>query len=447
MKLSDSRFYRFLTDVVKIATSRQRLRELWHIPLYSNAFYLMIASMATSLLSFTFWIIAARFYSVESVGLASAAIAAVGLVATFVHLGLGMGLVRFLPHSGENANSMVNTTFTIGILTAIVTAFIFVAGLGFWSPALLFLRQDPIYFAAFIILSIVYQVWYLIEHTYIAKRRAGFVTAQSLIFNLLKLPLVILLAAVFHTFGIFASWGISLGVAALLGMFLFLPRVQPDYRPFFAVNREVVNVMMRFSFANYLSTLFWFAPGMILPIMVVNLLGAEPNAYFYIAWSIGTVLPLIIGAVSTSLFAEGSYDEETLEPNTWRTLKIAFIILVPVVILVLAIAPQLLLLFGGAYSENATTLLRILAISALPTVINITYIQVKRVEKKLKVLVGFTAFAAVVSLGLAYLLLPTIGINGAGIAWLVTQGILGLVVVASLLKGRHARKVEPNHEK
>ena len=127
----------FVTEVASIATSKQKLRQLWHIPLYSNAFYLMAANAAAALLGFIFWIVVARFYSPEDVGLASAAIAALGLLAAISYLGLGMGLIRFLPQSGENADSMINTVLTIGTLSSIVAVFIFIAGLGFWSPALL----------------------------------------------------------------------------------------------------------------------------------------------------------------------------------------------------------------------------------------------------------------------------------------------------------------------
>jgi O-antigen/teichoic acid export membrane protein len=196
--------------------------------------------------------------------------------------------------------------------------------------------------------------------------------------------------------------------------------------------------MLHFSFANYLAILFWTAPGLVLPIMVVNLLGAELNAYFYIAWAIGSLLSVIPGAASISLFAEGSYEEERLGVNIWRSLKMILLLLAPAVILVLAFADKLLLLFGSAYSENATTLVRILAISSLPLAVNIVYLAIKRVEKKLKVIVSLTALVAVVTLGLTYLLLPHMGINGAGIAWLISQAVIALVIMASWLKRRQS---------
>ena len=438
MKLLISPVNKLVTDIVATITSKQGLKQLWGIRFYSNAFYLVMTSAIASLLGFVFWIIVARFYPPEDVGLASAIIAAMGLVAAFAGLGLGMGLIRFLPHSGENANKMINTALTINILASTVGAFIFIAGLSFWSPALIFIRENPIYLAAFVIFTVASGMLNLTGNTFIARRQAGYVVAQNLTFSLLKLPLPILLAAFFHSFGIFASWGISICVALLVCFLLFLPRVQSGYRPFFALNRKVVNDIMHFSLATYISNLLWGAPAMILPIMMINLSGAELTAYFYIAWTIAGAPAIVSGALSTSLFAEGSNDEDGVGLNIWRSLKISFLTLVPAIILILAVAPWLLDLFGAAYAANGATLLRILALSALPLTINIIYLAIKRVEKKLKVLVGLSAFAAVATLGLTYLLLPRMGINGAGIAWLITQGTIALVVVADSLKRRGA---------
>jgi O-antigen/teichoic acid export membrane protein len=354
------------------------------------------------------------------------------------NFGLGHGLIRFLPHSGKNAGSLINSCFSLVSLTSLVLALIFLVGINLWSPALLFIKQNPIYLTAFLLFVLASTLLTLTGETFIAERRAGFVLAGGLIFNLLRLPLVILLAAFFHSFSIFASVGIALGVALLISIFFFLPRAQPGYRPFFAVNKKVVNEMLHFSFANYLAILFWTAPGLVLPIMVVNLLGAELNAYFYIAWAIGGLLSVIPGAASTSLFAEGSYEAERLGINIWRSLRMILLLLFPAVMLILAFADKLLLPFGTAYAENAAILVRILAVASLPLAINIVYLAIKRVEKKLKIIVSLTAFIAIATLGLTYLLLPHMGINGAGLAWLISQSVIALVIMASSLKRRQA---------
>jgi len=436
-----SHINKFVADVLGTATSRERLKQLSRVPLYSNALYLMIANVAGALLGFVFWIIVARFYSPQDVGLASAGISAMGLLATISHLGLGTGLIRFLARSGKNANLMINTVFSIGALTSIATALVFIAGLGLWSPALLFIRDDPLYFTAFVFFTLALTLSTLIGQAFVAERRAGFTLANSLIFNLLKLLLPTLLATLLHAFGIIASWGIPLVIVFLVSVFLFLPRVRADYRPRFAISRGIINEIMPFSFINYLSGLMWGAPVLLLPIIVVNLLGAEPNAYFYMAWAIGSVLNMVPTAISTSLFAEGSYDEERLGANIRRSIKMVLLLLVPAVVLVAVLADKLLLVFGSSYSENAAVLLRILAAAALPLSVNTIYLAVKRVEGKLKVITGLSAFVGVVTIGLAYPLLHLMDINGVGIAWLAAQVVAALVIgVGFLLKRTPARE-------
>lgn len=86
---------------------------------------------------FFFWVIAARLYPVEGIGLASAAISAMGLLALLSTLGLDYGLIRFLPNASEKAKDMINSCFTLGGLVSIILALAFLAGLNIWSPVLI----------------------------------------------------------------------------------------------------------------------------------------------------------------------------------------------------------------------------------------------------------------------------------------------------------------------
>ena len=433
MKHLNSYAFGFFSDVLSIATSRQKLGQILNVPLYSNALHLMAANVFSALCGYAFWIIAARFYPTDEVGLASAVIAAMGLLSSLANFGLGYGLIRFLPHAGVKANKLINSSFTITIIASLIIAVIFLGGLGFWSPALLFLLRDPALIVAFIIFTIAFTIKWTASEALVAKRRSSFVLAGEIIFNLLRLPLIILMAQAFHSFGIFGSYSISLWVALLFNIFLFLPRVQPGYRPRPTISREI-NGLLRFSSGNYLANLLKGLSGMVIPIMIINILGAESTAYYYIAWLVTNVLIMIIEAMSFSLFAEGSHEEQKLGLNVGRSLKMLFLILVPAVILVWIFADKILLIFGSSYSGSGTALLRLLTISTIPLAINNVYFSIKRVEKKLKVLVAATAFMAVISLVLSYVLLLRMGITGIGVAWLVSQGILALLIVAVFLK-------------
>lgn len=85
------------------------------------------------------------------------------------------------------------------------------------------MRQDPVYAAIFVASTVTYAVSMIVGNTFIAKRRAGFYLAHSLILGVLRLPLLIILAIFFRSFGIFVSWGLSWLVALTVSISLFLP--------------------------------------------------------------------------------------------------------------------------------------------------------------------------------------------------------------------------------
>ena len=190
--------------------------------------------------------------------------------------------------------------------------------------------------------------------------------------------------------------------------------------------------MLRFSFHNYVVNIFWAIPSMVLPIMVVNLLGAEQNAYFYIGWAVASMVFMIPTSISLSMVAEASHDENKLILEMRRSLKLIFLLMVPVIVILLLLGHTFLMFFGRAYSDNALQLLWILTVSALPLSLNYVYFSIRRVEKKMRsviLLTGFIAFATLVS---SYFLLPAMGIKGAGIGWLASQVIAALFTLPRL---------------
>lgn len=444
MRGLNSTIGRTLRDVAQTLASRRRLRQRLRVSLFRNAIYLMVNNALTGAFGLVFWLVASRwFYGTEDIGLASAAISAMMLLSLLATLGLDYALVRFLPTSGSSANAVINSTLTIGGLASIVLALVFIAGIGLWSPALGFLRQDVVFLCAFVLFTTAWTLYTLQSRAFVARRRADLSLTQGIIFNVFRLGLVVLLALFFATFGIFASWGIAVVVALLVGALLFLPRVQPGYHPFPAVKREVIGDMVHFSFTNYIAQLLWFAPAYVLPIMVVNLAGAESNAYFYIAWAVANVLFQVPSSTSFAMIAESSYDEKELRQNTRRIVTLTLLIVFPAILAVALLADRLLLLFAPSYAENAANLLRVLAVSAAPLSLNFIYFAVKRVEMQMRGVVGLSALMVVATLALSWLLLPRMGVLGVGIAWLSSQGAVAIYTTCVLLRSPTTEKGRP----
>jgi O-antigen/teichoic acid export membrane protein len=193
--------------------------------------------------------------------------------------------------------------------------------------------------------------------------------------------------------------------------------------------------MWRYSGGNYLANLFMACPAYILPLMVVNILSAEPeqNAYFYIGWMMAGLLFAIPGAISTSLFAEGSHFEDKLKENVIKSLKFTYLLLVPAVIVLVLVGKWLLLAFGQSYSANALHLLWVLSLSSLPLALSYIYTGILLVTGRIKELIAIWGFIALGTLLASYLVMPVTGIVGIGYAWLGAQTILAIYVLARRL--------------
>ncbi|HUV45495.1 MAG TPA: oligosaccharide flippase family protein [Dehalococcoidia bacterium] len=428
MKSPNFFFFKVITEAIDTITSRRKLKQVAATPLYRNAFYLMLNTAVMALCGFFFWMVVARFYTEAEVGFSSAIISAISLLAIISMVGLNTLLIRFLPHA-DKPQQLINSCYTLSSLISLVVAAIFIAGLSLWSPALVFITQNAIFIAAFIVFALLWTLSSLVDATFIARRRAGFVLSKNTIYSLLKIPLPILFVLFFRTFGIVASWGIAMAIALATSLFLFLPKVQNHYKPVPTLKPGIIKDMWQYSAGNYVTNLLAASPVFVFPLMVVNLLGAEQNAYFYIAWMIASLLFAIPAAVSQSLFAEGSHFEDKLRENVVKSLKFSFLLLVPAIIVLILVGNWLLLAFGQSYSLNGLRLLWILSLSSLPSAINHLYTSILRVKSRLKELMAICGFIALAVLLASYRLMPATGIVGIGYAWLGAQSLVAIYIL------------------
>ncbi len=402
--------------------------------LYGNAFYLMLNSTATSLLGFVFWNIMARFFIPAQVGIGSSLVAASMLVGSLANLGLGVGLIRFLPEAGKNRIRLINSSFTLcGVLTA-GGALIYLAGAGHWSPALVFVRENTWLLSFFVLFTAATTLSSLADQVLIAGRSAKFVFWKNTVISLFKLPLPVLVFARLNGYGIFAGTGAAVAAGVLLAWFMFLPSVYRGYRPRPAWAGDAVKQMLPYSFANYLANLLNFAPGFIYPLMVLNVLGPEKSAYFYISWMMTMVLAVIPTGLAQSLFAEGSHDQQKLTQNGRRTLPLSLLLSLPAAASMILLGGWLLHLFGPAYAENGMGAMRYLALAVIPQCVNVLFITLNQVKKQVRLIIAQTGLLSVISLGLGYYLLGKVGLNGIGMAYALAHFTVALVVVWPLWK-------------
>jgi len=415
-----------MRDGSLVSSSIEYLRD----PLRKNSLFIIGTHLVIALVGFLFWVVAARLYTDEEVGLATGLISAMFVLRTLSKLGLDIGLIRFLPEE-QDKRDMINTCLTLGGICSAVLAVVFLAGVKLWTPDLGFVQDNVRYAVFFVVFSVLSSLVVLQSYVFIPLRCTEFTFIQNIIAGL-RLPLLWPLMAI-GAFGVFSSWGIAVGVAFLAGVF-FTARRQRGYRPMPVVRRRVVGKMLRFSLGNYAAETLRELPPFVLNLMIINMLGAEMGAYFFVAWTISDVLFMISYGTSYSLLAEASHRPDGLRSDVVRAARFMFQLLLPAIFVLLVFGGMILGLFGGEYASNGATLLRIYAVSGIPIVFNSIYVTVKRVQRQTKPIMLIYGFVAVLSVGVAYPLLQRYDLVGAGIAWVCSQLVVTAVTGPSLLR-------------
>jgi len=260
--------------------------------------------------------------------------------------------------------------------------------------------------------------------TFVAVRRAEFQFLQSLIVGS-RVALLILLVNL-GVLGIFCSVGLSMAVAMVIAFsVLYLLGIKLKL----AIDINFIEKSFKFSLGNYLAGMFITAPNQIIPLIVLNVLGAEETAHYYIAFSIASLICMIPNAIGMSLFVEGSYGE-ALRRNTIRALAFAFLLLVPSVIFIYVYGAKILAIIGRDYLSGLD-LLKVMVLSSFFVTFCSTFLSIKRVQKDIRGLLNLSVLIFVLLIILSYVLLIAFGLVGVGYAWVISYGLGTIFVVVS----------------
>lgn len=388
-------------------------------PLYSNSLYMMLTTVFTAFAGFIFWMIAAKFYTPEDVGIATAIISTISLIILFSRFGLDFSIIRFFP---DRDKSKVFCTSTI-ITTAFGLFFgiIFILGIDFFAPEL-YILKSPI--NAVIYLTIIFLNSFTIFAgiSYLANRKAAFQFIQSIATGsrfIFLIPFVAL-----GPIGILSAFGTSLLLAFFLAIYLI---ARSGIKIIFSIDYNFLRDSFHFSFGNYFVGLFKTAPNMILPLMILNTLGAEDTAYYYIVFAISSLLFTISSSISTSLFIEGSHGV-ALKKSIFKSLFITFSFLIPSMMTIYFFGGWMLKIIGKEYAVAGIYILQLMVlVSLLMVAINI-YFAIKRIQKDIKEIMIISGIIGIILILTVYALMPIYGLVGVGYAWILSYAIGNLII-------------------
>lgn len=413
------------------------LRSHFQVPLYRNAYALIVNTGLTSALGALYWIVAARAFDSKEVGKATALVSTMMLLSAITQANFTSVLIRFLPRAGGATKRLISGSYLIAGSIAVVGTVLVLGVAAFVAPDGNVLNMSVPMACGFVVSTVIWSIFSLQDSVLTGLRRSMVVPIENAVYGAAKIIALLMIASgMDDAKGIFASWTIPTFAALLPINWLiyrrYAPehqrRTQPDEQP---LDRKRI---AKFIAGDYAAGLFAQASSTLLPVIIFGIAGSKATAYFYMAQTIGTALDRTSLSLSSALTVEAASDEAKMAEYTRSMVRRGLVLVGCLAAVVIVGAPFILSIFGGEYADHATGLLRLLALASVPRVFSVVYGSVARMQHKTHHIAMITFTQATILIGGTFLLVPWMGLVGTGVAALLSQALIVSFVAPALVR-------------
>ena len=432
------------TPPSRFARAVGRARALGEESLFRNSVYIMGTTAVTSLLGFGFWIVAARILSAEEVGRASALVSAMLFVSVFTNLGVGQVFVSRL--ASRSAGRDWSLTVTTGLALVSIVSLLGGAVAAVVLPALIPALKEGLPGGVFVLLPLgvaAVACSLTLDFACIAERHAKLAFIRNTVAAVLRVALIGIAAAgpLDGTTWLLAIWVGSFLLIDTFAITRTLHRLGHRFRLTLEGWRQELGRMRGLIAGHQSINLGAQASTYLLPVLVSAQLGVTENAYFYTTFMLSSALFFIAPAISNALFAEGAHAPEHLGDNLRRAVKYILLLAGPPALVLVVAGPQILGILGPAYSDEGSTLLVILVgAAAFDSVLQLA-LAVMRVRHQLRQAAIATWLTLIAAIASTWLLLPPLGIEGAGVGWAIGKAMGVAACAIYLIPARQKARI------
>jgi O-antigen/teichoic acid export membrane protein len=332
-----------------------------------NSLYLILSSGLQASLGFAFWIITARLFSTTDVGEASSLISATTVIAYLALLGLNSTLVRYLP-TAPDRNALISAGLLLVAVCGAGIGLLYIFATPVLAPRLAFVDHQPALAVGFVLLTAAAAVNLLTDSIFIASRKAGYCAlTDGGVGGVIKVVSCVILSGT-GAYGLFCASVGGFASAALASLVLVTTALH--WRPSLRTPLRTLKPLLRFSGANYAGNVLNMLPPLVVPLIVLDRLGAQPAAYYFVAFQVATLLYSGAYAVGQTFLAEGSRGGVDSRELLRRSRRVLMAMCMPACLVLVVAAHWVLLVFGTRYSQHGTPSLILLALAAIPIAAN-----------------------------------------------------------------------------
>lgn len=392
-----------------------------------NAGSMMSTVLVTALLGAAFWLIAAREFTTDSVGVASAAVSAMTLLGYLATVGLGTLLMGELPRRDDHHRGLLNAALLVSGATGMVLGLGFAVASPVLSSELRPLSETWLAVLVFAVGVGLTGLAVVLDQALIGLMRGGLQLKRNVVFSVVKLLALVLVAFLATRPGgvwIYATWTAGIAASLVVLVRFYIRRGSDGLLPRLALLGE-----MRLDAAtHHVYNLAIRAPDLVLPLIVVSLLSANANANFYIAWMIASFAFMVPVSLSSVLYAVGSGDATGLHERYRLSVALSAGLGLAVNVVLLVAGGPILGLFGANYELQALATLHILALGVFPETIKAHFLSITRVERRIAATIPLVIGATVLELSGAVAGALTGHLALVATGWLVAVSIEAIVM-------------------
>jgi O-antigen/teichoic acid export membrane protein len=188
---------------------------------------------------------------------------------------------------------------------------------------------------------------------------------------------------------------------------------------------------------DHIATLAIRSPTFVVPILAAAIFPPAEVGYMAMSALISSAFFAVAAAVSNALLAHCADGAKRLGAEVRRALRLIGALLVGPVLITCLLAHHVLGFFGPDYARYSSLLI-LLLLCTFPDAVSNVAVAVLRVQHRLVAVSAVTVTGAAITIGGSWLLMPRVGIMGAGWSALASQFIVALTL-SVLVQRSHFR--------
>jgi O-antigen/teichoic acid export membrane protein len=192
--------------------------------------------------------------------------------------------------------------------------------------------------------------------------------------------------------------------------------------------------LLSFIAGEYAGNICATATVQVMPLLVIWRLGPAEAAYLTLPWLIASGVSLVLWNVAASFVVETAGARGHPGTLLRRSLVLWAGIVAGAMLVCLVGARPLLGLAGARYAAHGVALFRLVGLSAPFTALVVLYSTLVWLEQRVWLLAGFQAVSGGLMLAITLVLLPRIGLDAVGWAYLATQAAAAAMVTPFTLR-------------